>query len=72
MYVLCQVDIAQQTAAVAAGQVTTYKIFRFQVVAMGRRYAGLLVAAAADLAGGGQWDGCRRQEAPWSCVCPPA
>ena len=38
---------------------------------MGRRYAGLLVAAAADLAGGGQWDGCRRQEAPWSAFARP-
>ena len=39
---------------------------------MGRCYAGLIVASAADLAGGGQWGGCRRQEAPWSYVGAPA
>ena len=38
---------------------------------MGRHYAGLLVAAAANPGGGGQRDGYRRQEAPRSCVCPP-
>ena len=51
-----------QAASVAAGQVTPYN-FRIPVVAMGRRYAGLLVAAAADPAGSGQRDGCGRQEA---------
>jgi hypothetical protein len=45
------------------GQVTPYK-FSGSVVAMGRYYAGLIVASAADLAGGGQRDGGRRQEAP--------
>jgi hypothetical protein len=39
---------------------------------MGRWYAGLIVASAADLAGGGEWDRCRRQEAPWSYVGAPA
>src|SRR6478609_1899922 len=63
-------DIAHQ-AAVAAGQVTPYK-FSGSMVAKGRCYAGLIVASTADLAGGSQWDGCRRQEAPWSFFCPPA
>src|SRR6476661_1355453 len=63
-------DIAQQEA-VAPGQVTPYK-FSGPVVAMGRCYAGLIVASAADLAGGGQWGGCRRQEAPRSYVGAPA
>ena len=64
-----EADIAQQEA-VAAGQVTPYK-FSGPVKAMGRCYAGLIVASAADLASGGQWDGCRRQETPWSYVGRP-
>ena len=38
----------------------------------GAGYAWLPVAAVADPTGGGQRDGCRRQEASWSCVCSPA
>jgi predicted DNA-binding protein (UPF0251 family) len=41
---------------------------RFGSLADMRRWSW---SAAADLAGGGQWNGCRRQEAPWSCVYPP-
>ena len=49
------------------GQVTPYK-FSGSVVAMGRCYAGLLVATTADLAGGGQRSVLWSQPLPWPAI----